>query len=55
MVGGGAEVHWHDPGNMLTASYPNDSNDWTAQSKDHLKSSPATITAYAVEIQVSVD
>jgi hypothetical protein len=55
MVGGGAEVHWHDPGNMLTASYPNDSNDWTAQSKDHLKSSPATITAYAVGIQVSVD
>src|SRR5919199_114585 len=31
MVGGGAEVRGHDPGNMLTASYPKDSNQWTAQ------------------------
>lgn len=54
MVGGGAQVNYTGAGNMLTASYPSNSSTWLAKSKDHIASDPATITAYAVGIKVSV-
>jgi len=53
IVGGGAVDNWTGWGNLLTASAPLlDSNQrivgWTASGKDHLKSSPARVTAYAI-------
>ncbi len=47
LVGGGARVNWSGAGNLLHASYPN-GNSWVASSKDHVISSPATVTSYAV-------
>ncbi|PRP86637.1 hypothetical protein PROFUN_05116 [Planoprotostelium fungivorum] len=47
MTGGGALVHYEEPGNILTASYPSESG-WEAKSKDHELVSRAHITAYAV-------
>jgi hypothetical protein len=57
MVGGGAWVDWAGEGNMLFASHPTPENKaaWHAQSKDHLKSSPAKITAYAVGLKCKVE
>jgi hypothetical protein len=55
MVGGGAWVDWTGEGNMLFASHPTESKTtWHVQSKDHLKSSPAKITAYAVGLRSKV-
>jgi hypothetical protein len=50
-------MDWHGEGNLATASVPvfkpgtSVAIGWTAKSKDHLKGSPATITAYAVGIK----
>jgi hypothetical protein len=52
---GGAEVSFSTPGNHLIASYPSSDNTWMAQSKSHLKPSPATITVYAVGIYDPAD
>lgn len=49
LVGGGARVNWSGNGNLLYASYPN-GNSWVAASKDHVLSSPATVTAYAIGV-----
>jgi hypothetical protein len=58
MVGGGAWVDWTGDGNILVASYPIESAPgkpaWHVQSKDHVKSSPARITAYAVGLKSKV-
>jgi hypothetical protein len=55
MVGGGAWVDWAGAGNMLFASHPTESKTaWHVQSKDHLKSGPARITAYAVGLKSKV-
>ena len=54
MVAGGARVNYAGAGNLLTASYPLDSNTWKAGSKDHLGSDPATIDVHALGIKVSV-
>lgn len=53
MTGGGARVNWQpsEPGNLLTASYPASENTWSARSKDHKYSSPASITVYAIGIR----
>ena len=51
LTGGGALVDWHGAGNLLTASYPNDSNSWEARSKDHDISDPSKITAFAVGLR----
>jgi hypothetical protein len=56
LTGGGALNNWSGAGNMLTASYPDPDpekpflNRWIAAGKDHLHSSPASITAYAIGI-----
>lgn len=54
MTGGGAKVNWSGYGNLLTESYPKDFRTWFVKSKDHKKSSPATITAYAVGIAKNI-
>jgi hypothetical protein len=55
MVGGGALVDWAGSGNLLTASYPQeDRARWTAKSKDHIMSSEAKITAYALGVKVTI-
>jgi vibriolysin len=51
LTGGGARVNWEGAGSLLTASYPVDEITWEARSKDHLDSSPASITAYAIGIR----
>jgi hypothetical protein len=60
LVGGGAYDRWDAikgaEGNMLTDSYPAnlvypyhaDSSKWSAAGKDHIKSSPAVLTVYAI-------
>jgi hypothetical protein len=54
MTGGGASVNYGTgSGNLLTSSYPESDHTWAASSKDHEKSSPATITAYAIGLKVS--
>jgi hypothetical protein len=50
LVSGGAKVAWAEPGNLLTASFPEGNNTWRANSKDHVKGSPAAITAFAIVI-----
>jgi hypothetical protein len=51
MVGGGAQVLWSDPGNLLFASYAVDSNTWRGHSKQHWKPSPARLVAYAIGLK----
>jgi hypothetical protein len=51
LVGGGARVEWQGAGNLLTASYPHEPTGWAAASKDHLETSPARITAYAIGVR----
>jgi hypothetical protein len=49
LIGGGAWVHWSEPGNLLTASFPDpDGLTWVARSKDHVYPSPASIQAFAI-------
>ncbi len=50
IVGGGARVNYQEPGNILTASYPETVRKWVATSKDHGVASPATITVWAVAV-----
>jgi hypothetical protein len=51
LIGGGFDVHWSGEGNLATSSYPANSYSWSVSSKDHKKSSPASITAFAVGIK----
>jgi len=53
LSGGGARANWANPnlGQLLTASYPNDSHTWRAKSKEHIDSSPASITVFAIGIK----
>jgi vibriolysin len=52
LVGGGFRVNWQPgAGNLATASFPEFSNSWTARSKDHFVSSPATIDSFAICLQ----
>jgi MAC/Perforin domain len=54
LVGGGAFVDFEPGlGNLLISSYPENDHTWAANSKDHLKPSKATITAYAIGMEVS--
>jgi hypothetical protein len=50
IVGGGARANWSGSGSLLTTSYPENIRKWIANSKDHAKRSPASITAYAIAI-----
>jgi hypothetical protein len=51
MTGGGARVNWSGSGNLLTASYPIDTQTWEVKSKDHAISSPANVTTYVIGIK----
>jgi hypothetical protein len=48
LIGGGANIERVEPGNLLTASYPETSRTWVATGKDHGPASPAHIAAFAV-------
>lgn len=50
LTGGGAFDSWSGAGNLLTASYP-EGQCWQAKGKDHVHSSWAAITAYAIGIR----
>ena len=50
LLSGGAKTNWKGTGNLLTASFPQDRHKWVARGKDHMKSSPCTITAWCVGI-----
>jgi hypothetical protein len=48
LIGGGARVDsGNGVGNLLTGSYP-EGEGWVASSKEHIKASPATVTAFAI-------
>lgn len=54
LVGGGAQVDYGGGvGSMLYASYPHGENVWVARAKDHLQSSPAQVTAFAIGLRRS--
>lgn len=48
LLGGGAIVNWSGYGNLLTASYPSSTSAWTANSKDQVDESPASLFVYAI-------
>jgi hypothetical protein len=50
LLSGGAKVGSTEQGNLLTASFPEGNNTWRANSKDHVKSSHATLTVFAIAI-----
>jgi hypothetical protein len=54
MLGGGFRVNWPPgPGNLATGSFPGDvdnTNDWSARSKDHIAPSPCTIDVWSVAL-----
>ncbi|MBW4418692.1 MAG: hypothetical protein KME13_05635 [Myxacorys californica WJT36-NPBG1] len=55
LVGGGAEIHWSGEGNLLWQLRPTTdlaNQDFTAGGKDHMKPSPATLTAYSIGIKI---
>jgi hypothetical protein len=54
ITGGGADVHYSGPGNLLWKLEPTqtDSQDFTAASKDQVESDPATITSYVLGIRI---
>lgn len=50
VLGGGFKVNWSGCGNLATASFPSSPHSWTARSKDHEVSDPASLTVFAVGI-----
>jgi hypothetical protein len=55
LTGGGAEVHWRGAGNLLWKLQPTITSGYqgfAAASKDHDQPDPATITTYALGIQI---
>ncbi|MBF6300539.1 hypothetical protein IU459_23765 [Nocardia amamiensis] len=54
LTGGGGEVHFNGPGNLLWNLQPSTSQDpsFTAASKDHVHPNPSTITAFAVGVRI---
>jgi len=50
LIGGGAWDHWSGYGNLLTSSIPYE-DEWAVSGKAYRRSSPATITAYAIGIE----
>jgi len=51
LVGGGGDVQWRGYGNLLVDSYPSSSRSWTATSKDHLRSDPGYVSAFAIGLR----
>jgi vibriolysin len=54
LIGGGFSVNWRGSGNLAFESAPVGTTGWRVRSKDHLVSSPATITSYAMSIADNV-
>src|SRR5262249_2238931 len=55
LSGGGAYDDWSGAGNLLTGSMPDSDNDelrWTADGRDYLWLSPASIIAFAIGIRI---
>lgn len=48
VVGGGADVHYIEPGSMLVRSYPSTVQSWNAMSKSHLQHSLSHLDTYAI-------
>jgi hypothetical protein len=56
MLGGGAQINYgNGAGSLLVSSYPSSPNTWSVHGKDHMVSSPASITAYAIGIKKIVN
>ena len=59
MVGGGATITFDGPGMLLTASYPltashpNENNQWEGRGKDHLEGDSGTIAVYCIGLKVT--
>lgn len=51
VVGGGAEAIWTGTGQLLTASMPSGTKQWTAISKDHYYTDLGQVRAYAIALQ----
>ena len=52
VVGGGARTESSGPGSLLFASYPTaDLSGWIGRAKDHVESSPGTITVWAIGLK----
>lgn len=54
MLGGGIKVDWTGSGNLATMSKPSGTSSWAVKSKDHIESSPATVTAYVLGIKPEI-
>lgn len=57
LTGGGAFVDWKNFGNFLTASFPissdgNSFTGWEARAKDHIDADPASISVYAIGVNL---
>lgn len=52
MVGGGAAITFDKGGVLLTASYPNENNQWEGRGKDHLEGDNGTIGVYCIGLKV---
>jgi hypothetical protein len=52
MVGGGAALTFDKGGMLLTASYPNENNQWEGRGKDHLEGDNGIITVYCIGLKV---
>ena len=54
VTGGGARANWHGAGNLLTGTYPlyGSIHGWAAEAKDHLQSDPASVTVWAIGLEV---
>ncbi len=54
VTGGGARDNWTGQGNLLTGSYPlfGSIHGWEAEGKDHEVSDPASITVWAIGLEI---
>ena len=52
LLSGGAVDNYkeNEPGNLLTASYPESDNTWRGSGKDHVTADPASVSAFALAV-----
>ncbi len=53
MSGGGARMHYHGEGMLLTASYPKGIDTWEGRGKDHGVEDKGTIEVYCIGLKVA--
>lgn len=51
LVGGGGNVFYQEPGNVLVRSQPSGPSGWLVASKDHLQPAPSRLMAYAIGVR----